>query len=346
MVDELTTHREGGADTLQHPEVLFHRYFQTELNYTERQIFRGKADVYELADAESELLLSVQQVLNRALANERADDPDRSPDDRFHFDYIDSDSLNALAFCHGGYSFIGMTMPLVRSLFMVCARLSEDEDVMGLLGLKVPNLFLAAAARIQIFFIVSHEYTHHIHGHVRQLSGDSALTEYGCPVGADVIGRHCLELDADAYAVYLALTNLIAGEERRAAVAALGIETNPSAQQDRILLATFIVSVGAHFLSRSKRLFDVANSSHPPAAARMQFVMEHVRFWCRDLHPGLHPWITPEVFHELMAVTARATWPPDGVEAWENQIAFLTSDQGHAYTAELAAALDAYKSKL
>ena len=292
-------------------------------------------------------------MFKEALANERADDPSRSPDDRFHFDYIDSDLENAMAFFHEGYSFIGVTIGLVRNLLATCGRLGTSTEVVSALGLRAPDLPLelltATSIRLQLVFVVAHEYTHHIHGHVRRrASGPAELDEYGPEAGIG-IERQTWEIDADGFAVYLALDNLIAGEDRPKAIAALGIGASSPELQDRVLLATFVTALGAHFLSRSPRVVDASTAyslTHPPPAARMQFVMQHVELWSDQSRPHLRAWMTPREFQTLMRAAANALWGPNGDAGWSAQVAFLTSDVGREYVGTLRRALDGYKLRL
>ncbi len=334
------------------PEVLFHRYFQHELSRPDRQAYRGKADLYRLNHGEMQLLADIQDMLNGALANERAGDPLRSPDDRFHFDYIDSDLENAMAFFHEGYSFIGVTIGLVRNLLAICGRLGGSMEVISALGLRAPDLerdlLTATSTRLQLFFVVVHEYTHHIHGHVpRRGSGRTELDEYGPEAGTGM-EQQTLEVDADGFAVYLVLTNLIAGADRPNAIAALGIGATSPELQDRVLLATFVTALCAHFLSRSPRVVDASTAyslTHPPPAARMRFVLEHALLWSDQYRPHLREWMTPREFQPLMRAAANALWGPNGDASWLAQVAFLTSDAGRKYVETLDRAIDGYKSK-
>ena len=203
--------------------------------------------------------------------------------------------------------------------------------------------------RLQLFFVVAHEYTHHIHGHIpRSASRRLELDEYGPEAGIGM-ERQTWEVDADGFAVYLGLNNLIAGEDRPKAIAALGIGAGPVELQDRVLLATFVTALGAHFLSRSPRVVDASTAytlTHPPPAARMQFVMEHARLWSDQNRPDLWAWMTPSEFQTLMRAAANALWGSDGDTGWSAQVAFLTSDVGRKYVGTLVRALDAYKSRL
>lgn len=88
------------------PEVLFHRYFQSR-PHLQRDGYRGKADLDRLPPQPLpvSLLESLQGMMNEALVHENTNIPEHVDHDPFHFDYIDSNDPNALAFCSDGYSF-------------------------------------------------------------------------------------------------------------------------------------------------------------------------------------------------------------------------------------------------
>ena len=106
------------------PEVLFHRYFGTLDRPLDRQRYNGKHDLAELNPPEfGPLLADLQRVLTEALCSVQygPEHIDRGP---FHVDYIDSSVPNALAFRHDGYSFIGITIPLMYMIWDECHLLS------------------------------------------------------------------------------------------------------------------------------------------------------------------------------------------------------------------------------
>jgi len=125
-------------------------------------------------------LTSIQEALNEALRNEKKNVPEHVSHPPFHFDYVDSIVPNALAFRFEDWSFIGITMALVDMLWDTCARLSRSEAVAALLGIPVTpeqhDSIHALLFPIQLTFVVSHEYTHHVHGHVLQSALDSTFS--------------------------------------------------------------------------------------------------------------------------------------------------------------------------
>src|SRR2546425_2300343 len=134
-----------------------------------------------------------------------------------------AEPAHALAFRFEDWSFIGITMALVDMLWDTCARLSRSEAVAALLGIPATpeqhDSIHALLFPIQLTLVVSHEYTHHVHGHVLQSALDSTFSN-------EIVDSHdggnlevqALEIDADGYAVYHVLAHLIDGERRSEAV--------------------------------------------------------------------------------------------------------------------------------
>ena len=160
------------------PEILFHRRFQRLHRKEDRERYRGKADLHRLRGEPLPvtLLENLQLMLNEALAAEQHI-PDHVDHDPFHFDYIDSDEPNALAFCSDGHSFIGVTIPLLNQLWRSASRVAESASVAALLDMRlsheqqaemsVEQRIAVAAFRLELLFIVLHDWTHVVHGHVR-----------------------------------------------------------------------------------------------------------------------------------------------------------------------------------
>src|ERR1700682_640643 len=190
------------------PEVLFHRYFQRkELSPADRQAYKGKKDLNTLDPTFGSLLASIQDALNAALHNEKKNVSGHASHPPFHFDFVDSTVPNALAFRFEDCSFIGITIPLVDMLWDACVRLSRAQAVAALLGIPVMpehhDSILALLFPTQLTFAVSHEYTHHVHGHVLQSAPDSTFSNEIVSSGdGSNLEAQALEIDADGYAVY------------------------------------------------------------------------------------------------------------------------------------------------
>ena len=326
-------------------DVLFHRYFQRpEISPTDRQAYKGKKDLDTLHPSFRPLLARIQEVLNEALSNEKKNVPEHVSHPPFYFDYVDSTVANALAFRFEGHSFIGITMPLVEMLWETCVRLSMS-DVVGSLLLAVPvkpehyEALHAVLFYTQLTFVVTHEFTHHVHGHVLKSALDSTFSNeiVDCHDHGN-LGAQALEIDADGYATYHVLAHLIEGERRSQAVGLLKREQENARVQDEALFASFVVAIGAFLFVRrptainSSRIYDL---THPPQAARMNWIMHNAINWCRQNRPDLERWMTKEKFQILMGATATATWGMNGGNDWRAQTIFLQSVDGAEYIRKL-----------
>lgn len=296
------------------------------------------------------LLVAIQNSLNEALRNEKRNVPEHVDHPPFHFDFIDSNTPNALAFRYEDYSFIGITMALINELWNTCDRLSRSEAVGTSLGIHLtPEEYegiLVVLFRMQLNFVVLHEYTHHVHGHVSPLGlvpefGDEILA--GSETGS--LEQQAREVDADGYATYYLLAHLFDSEWRSHAVKLLKCEGEAGNVQDEVLISAFVVAVGAFFFVRPPVALDnssVFDLKHPPQAARMKFVMDRVMSWCKQNRPNMSEFMTKDRFNTLMSAAADATWGMNGGRSWGDQIAFLQSHDGSEYSTKLAECVEAH----
>ena len=340
------------------PEIAFHRFFQ-ELEPPpilirpedpDNRRYKGKKDLNTLPTDVRILLSAFQQSFNEALSNEKKDVPEHVDHPPFHFDYIDSDIPNAIAFQYQDYSFIGITVALVGQLWMTCERLSRNLAVAAILRVRLPSdeyqRLHAILFRIQLSFIISHEYTHHVHGHV-------AGREWESPFSSEIIDaglrgnldQQIWETDADGYAAYHVLANLIGGADRSHAIGVLKLEREDEAIQDEILLSCFVAAIGAYLFVRPPVSLDetsVYRFTHPPQAARMNSLMNQAINWCKQNRQPLSAWMTPERFEILMRSVAEATWGMNGGTDWSAQVEFFESNAGSEYVRTLEQSLKAY----
>lgn len=322
-------------------EVAFHRYFQRRLSRRQKQIFRGKADLFRLPQSEATPLLEIQALVNQSLTPE---------DPKFHFDYIDSDEVQAMAFAYGGYNFVGVTTALIGKLVAVSVKLGASHEVVVALGLAEhaeSDALAGISARLRLIFVAVHEFAHHLHGDVPDESEDVALDEFGHGSGRG-LAQQAREVAADGFAVYLVLDSLLARDYRAFALEAIARTTAPLHEQDRALLALAIVALVAEFITFAPRHVDEAtifNLTHPPPPARMHFVMQHAILWAEQYRPHLHAWIAPAMFIPLMRSVAQAVSGGEDVN-WQTQVTFLSSAAGKHYTEQLSNAVNRYKSEL
>lgn len=343
------------------PEVLFHRYFQITCprrapvrpEDPDDRSYRGKHDVSRLPSDVQLFFTRLQQGMNEALRNEKQNVPEHQDHPPFHFDYVDSDTENALAFQYEGHSFIGITIPLVYRLWDVCLRLSGSQTITSLVGLDRNGCDREAmhVVLLQILtsLVVSHEYTHHVHGH---LSADGARSvehqEIGDSGARGSLEEQIIEADADGYAVYHVLANLI-DASARSAVDLLRLADEPAGRQDQVLFACFVIAVAAHLFLRPAPALDqvgIYKLSHPPQAARMNLIMHNAIAWCWQNRPQLATWMTVERFQLLMAAAAEATPGAGGAAIWTAQTEFLKSAEGDAYFRKLDAGVKAHVQSL
>lgn len=336
------------------PEVLFHRFFQ-ELSPAHRETYKGKADLDRLRQPiVRSLLVAVQNEFNEALRDEKKNVPEHVDHPPFHFDYIDSSTPNALSFRSEGYSFVGITIALIDKLWDVCFRLSRSEAVAALLGARLApeeyDKVHVVLFRTQLNFVVSHEYTHHVHGHVVPRGSESMFSNEILDDGeAGNLEQQTLEADADGYAAYHVLSNLIDGGGRAQAVSLLKLEPEPPSVQDEVLFSCFVIAIGAYLFVRPPQALDnvsIYELTHPPQAARMNFLMHQAIFWCKQKRPGLELWMTLDRFQKLMNRVAQATWGMNGGKDWVEQIEFLRSEDGAEYVSKLDRSLKAYIQSL
>lgn len=327
------------------PEVLFHRYFQNPARHPDdRRAYRGKQDLVALPPALATFLSDIRNALNEALSNEKQNVPEHVNHPPFYFDYIDSVVSNALAFHVSDYSFIGITMPLINTLWAACIELSKSNAIGTLL--EVPEApereeaILTAMFQTQLTFVVTHEYTHHVHGHLSQRSPGSAFFDEIESGAAGNLAEQAFELDANGYAVYHVLAHLIAGPRRQQATEILSCTHAQPSVQDEILLSSFVMALGAFLYvlpPMSAESCQVYNRTHPLQAARMRWVMNNTINWCKQNNrPALAAYMTVNRFQTLMLVVATAISRMNGGRDWQEQTAFLKSGDGSKYLEQLA----------
>jgi hypothetical protein len=327
------------------PEVLFDRFFRHR-SHLIKDGYRGKVDLDRLVGTifPVSLLDDLQVMLNTALLHENKDIPGHVDHDPFHFDYLDSDEPNAVAFCTEGYSFIGITMPLVEQLWRAGTRLSVSRELQSLLRMQLTADQVAAmtasqrlevlAFRLQLFFVVLHEFAHVVHGHV-QRGQESAFSNEILIRGDGNIEQQARESDADGYAIYFLLANVFDGSQERAHLLGIaGQEHASQAAQDESLLSAFIMAAAAFMFIQPPQTLteqDVRKRTHPLHAARLALMMKAANAWCLQNRPALAAWMTREQFQTVTRPVAAAIWGPEGSDKWSEQIAFLFSDAGKKY---------------
>jgi hypothetical protein len=331
------------------PEIQFHLFFQSA-SLAVRQKYPGRLDLDRMPLVVRSLLRCIHEEFNSWLRDEEKKVPDHVDHPPFYFDYIDSAIPNALAFPHEDYSFIGVTMALLDTAWDVCDRLSKSAAIATLLGIKSPTHEIGRTHvvlfRTLLNFVVTHEYTHHVHGHLLLVGSNPTFHDeilLGDNTGS--LGQQALEVDADGCAAYHVLANLIDGGMRSQAVSLLGIEAETSHVQERVLLSCFVIATGAYLFLRPIAAIDkttIYGLPYPPQVARMRCLMEYVIAWCNQNRPDLAAWIDLDQVQILMNAAVEATLATAGDSVWGAQAAFLQSPDGKEYFDELNRELKAH----
>lgn len=290
-----------------------------------------------------ETLRRIQQDFNKALRSDK-----RGAPEQFHFDYVDSSVQNAFAFRYENYSFIGITIPLLNEMEATSKKLCGSEAVLsilsphGLSGHYDAKALFATLVRIQLQFAISHEYAHHVNGHILPQGSGSVFANEIVDTGeTGSLDQQVCEIDADGVATYRVLSGLIDGGSRLPVVRALKLDTEPVSVQDEVLFLCFVVAAGSFFFVR--KLNDITNFyqlTHPPQSVRMMYLMHSAVTWCIQFRPGLEAAVAENRFRALMDSVASATWGINNLSGWGAQVALLSSDSGTAYLDELRGSFD------
>jgi hypothetical protein len=174
------------------PADAFHNYLEDNSPRVVSQgryvpVYRGRLDLADVQQADlRSLLATIRTVMNDALAS-RKRVPDHIDDLPMYFDYIDSDFPNATAFRDDNqYALIGITLPMIYDLGDICVRLSQAESIAQILGtlatVQVRDGLHAVLFQHLLSFIVTHEFTHHVHGHVLAHRSQSMFLSNQLPV--------------------------------------------------------------------------------------------------------------------------------------------------------------------
>ncbi|SRR6266487_44746 len=263
----------------------------------------------------------------------------------FHFDYlaVAAGIKNALSFQHAGFSFIVVTLPLVESLWHLSRRLSRSPAVVELLHLDpakvAPDALQGLLFGIQLGFLVSHEYTHHVHLHyVESQSGVFRLwTEFQHAATSGSMNSQAEELDADGYATYLVLAHLLHGNMRLSALAELGRSDLQGTDGDDPLLTCFFLAALAFFCELWHGDTDMASVyrlRHPLPPVRITYVIRVAEMWCRQNGSVPQSWFNPARFQELFLAAAEVI-EEKARQTWDAQMSFLRGGDGVQYDHEL-----------
>jgi hypothetical protein len=332
------------------PEVILDRSIRNEPEFSS---YSGKLDIERVESSTFRAFLSsFQSEMNEALRLENANASGGTEHPPFHFDYLDVGAnveiRNAHAFQREGFSFIVVTLPLVESIVDVSRRLSRSAVAVQLLRLDSEALELDILhgffAQILLLFLISHEYTHHVHRHSLGRSQSGVWTEFPHRAGCGNMDFQAQELDADGYAVYLVLTHLLRGERRRSALIQLGRTNMHAADCDELLLSCFFFALLGFFCTfwHGNIIASIYQSTHPPPPVRIKYVIQVAEMWCRQFVFVPQSWFSPPRLQALFHTAAEAVGKAAG-RNWDAEISFLSSAEGTWYDRQLLEKFEAMR---
>lgn len=308
----------------------------------------GRADLDALPSRTlpPQLLADLRDMLNEALRHRRVFDSD-APIGMPYFDYIASEGVNAYASADDTYAFIAVTLPAMTAFFTVCTDLASSVGLVQCLGLAPQttdqSMLTVVLMRTLLFFVVLHEYTHHVHGHV----GDSGVRpEFAYGSGRlDGYTSQPREIDADGYAAYYVLENILNSDERKFLVGVLGLDAASFEEQDNVLFLCFLAVVVGFLFSFEPEdpALNVWEHDHPLAIARLGFFAERCKVWCSQQSRG-HLVTLFDQDHRarwVMNVAARTIQQPSQAAIWSDQARYLRSSGGLEYRRTLGSLFSA-----
>jgi hypothetical protein len=323
-------------------------------------LYRGIADLDEIRRQDSTLsvlvdrLIDVRYLYNEALAVEGQQITGHAPHKPFYLDYVDSPVSNALAFPDADHSFIGVTIPLVADVLNIAMALAADVDVVIGIGLPLTREHqLEAFLFWQLLgFIITHEYTHFVHGHIDGPFGFEEMTTTGLRTGN--LMRQAREADADGYAAYFTLAHWLLNDDARFAAAdMLAIRDLPLEGQDSITFSCFLVAQAGFTFLREPDILDkhrvYHKNTHPPQTVRLHLMSRFVQKWVTEFRPALREVITQARYQSLMDAVSRVIWTgrfSQHAAGWRAQRDFLDTQDGRDYQTALIAELDAFRATL
>lgn len=275
---------------------------------------------YQITDDDgtlTEFLEGVCKTLTEALNNERQNVQGHVPHPPFQCVFSESDEPQANAMLIDGVSVIWITKGMLALVWTTCDLLSKSEHVIQLFNHAPTNQIHAVLFQNQLSFILCHEYTHHVHGHL-------ACSAFGSETGD--IQTQVFEVDADCYAVYFVLAFLLKGLGRAGAVDRLNCVDANSDAQDETLIACFVLATGGFLYATPPVPLDatrIFQQRYPPLAARMNWITHSAIDWCEENKPHLKEWMTLDKWRALMLFAATAVSELNGVLIGATKLASL-----------------------
>jgi hypothetical protein len=287
-------------------------------------------------------LTVVRDYFNAALEVEGQNQTGHVPHAPFYLDFAESHKSQGFAFKDANHSFIALTVPEVDDVTRIATTLQDADDVVAHLGLPstMDRRLLATTLFFQLLgFIVTHEYTHVVHGHL--------------DVRTRGLERQALEADADGYSAYYTLSFWLLEQGRQLAIDFLQIQHVPKDVQDGVIFSCFVVAQAAFTFLREPDALDKDRAyhinTHPPQPVRLKIMSSVVMKFSGEFVPSLRTWMTAARYQSLMTATSKAMWSDfDGPHAlaWRAQREFLDSNDGQAYVDAIFALFNARRGPL
>jgi Protein of unknown function (DUF2442) len=339
------------------PEVILDRWIK-ERGSRHESGFSGYLGTLDIERVETlsfrSFLYLIRNAMNEALLLEGPNASGGMEHPPFHFDFVDVEHgiENAHAFQHAGLSFIAVTLPMVELIWNVSHRLSRSRLVLERLSLGPEvnrDAFQGLLFQMQMNFLVSHEYTHHIHGHVPGPNRGEAevWSEFSNHTTSGNLQSQAEELDADGYAEFLVLAHLLRGERRNTALAQCGRAELQGVDGDKLLLTCLFLSLLAFFCSfwrGATATASIYDLQHPPPPVRFTYAIRVAEMWCGQNKSVPQAWFNAAQFQELFRAAAE-TVGGTAREAWDTQMAFLHSADGAEYDRRLGERFESMRRK-
>ncbi len=339
------------------PEVILDRWVRAQhLIEPGFSGYVGKLDV-ERVESPSfrSFLYLIQKTMNEALRLEGENSSGGIEHLPFHFDYLDaSDGIrNAHAFQHEGFSFIVVTLPLVELVWRLSHCLSRSTLVQRLLrldpGTVDPDALQGLLFQIQLTFLVSHEYSHHIHRHCVESQGLTIgiWSEFPLDATRGSINSQAQELVADGYAAFIVLAQLLRGNRRQSALMQLVRTDAPATDGDELLLTCFFLALLAFFCAFWRGGTDIASIyqlRHPPPPVRINYALQVAGMWCGQNGSAPQSWFSPARFQALFRAAAEVIGGTVR-QPWDAEMSFLRSPEGVQYDRQLFEKFETMRQK-
>lgn len=257
-----------------------------------------------------------------------------------HMDYIASSEVNAFVFQFEDWYFIGLTEGMVELFAKSCSDLWRLNALGDLLGVELTNdkrdLLFQFVLLLELQYISNHELGHLFHGHCADLSAGRCRAEFSVEsLLAESVGmeQQAKELEADGYSVNLLLKNLL--QIQSGSFMHQRVQSNLPLRE--FVLTLFVLSVATVLYYLESTTFnpsEVRRATHSDGLVRMNILMGEILGWCTD-NVGWPNAISWADFQRIMSLVVTAASTSAQEQIWKEQGAYLQTDEGKAYLADI-----------